>query len=118
MRGADSHCESLFTTVKLEDFVAANHPLCPIRAWVNDALAKMDAHLERQRAPIHAGLARDADRLREKRSSCDKRGRARDIPKLCERFFIPTLVNKYEGPRSGAALRRHFNQQPRMKSST
>ena len=89
MRGADSHCESLFTTVKLEDFVPANHPLCPIRAWVN-----------------------------EKRSSCDKRGRARDIPKLCERFFIPTLVNKYEGPRSGAALRWHFNQQPRMKSST
>ena len=43
MRGADSYSESLFTTMKLEDFVPANHPLRPIRTWVNDALAKMDA---------------------------------------------------------------------------
>ena len=43
MRGADSHSESLFTTVKLDDFVPANHPLRPIRAWVNGTLAKMDA---------------------------------------------------------------------------
>ena len=43
MRGADSYNESLFTTVKLEDFVPASHPLRPIRTWVNDALAKMDA---------------------------------------------------------------------------
>ena len=43
MRGADSYSESLFTTVKLEDFVPAKHPLRPIRTWVNDALAKMDA---------------------------------------------------------------------------
>ena len=43
MRGAGSYNESLFTTVKLEDFVPASHPLRPIRAWVNDALAKMDA---------------------------------------------------------------------------
>src|ERR1035438_5034916 len=42
MRGADSHSESLFTTVKLEDFVPANHPLRPIRTWINEALAKMD----------------------------------------------------------------------------
>ena len=42
MRGADSYSESLFTTVKLEDFVPADHPLRPIRTWVNDALAKMD----------------------------------------------------------------------------
>lgn len=35
--------ESLFTTVKLEDFVPAGHPLRPIRTSVNDALAKMDA---------------------------------------------------------------------------
>ena len=42
MRGADSYSESLFTTVKLEDFVPANHPLRPIRSWINDALAKMD----------------------------------------------------------------------------
>jgi hypothetical protein len=42
MREADSYNESLFTTVKLEVFVPANHPLRPIRAWVNDALSKMD----------------------------------------------------------------------------
>lgn len=42
MRGADSYNESLFTSVKLEDFVPANHPLRPIRTWANDALAKMD----------------------------------------------------------------------------
>ncbi len=42
MRGADSYSESLFTTVLLEDFVPASHPLRPIRAWVNEALVKMD----------------------------------------------------------------------------
>jgi hypothetical protein len=31
MRGADSYNEALFTTVKLEDFVPASHPLRPIR---------------------------------------------------------------------------------------
>ena len=43
MRGAAACSESLFTTVKLEDFVPANHPLRPIRAWVNEALARKDA---------------------------------------------------------------------------
>ena len=43
MRGADAYNEALFSTVRLEDFVPANHPLRPIRKWVNDALAKMDA---------------------------------------------------------------------------
>lgn len=43
MRGADGYNESLFTTVRLESFVPADHPLRPIRQWVNDALAKMDA---------------------------------------------------------------------------
>ncbi len=42
MRGADNYSESLFTTAKLEDFVPADHPLRPIRTWVNSALAKMD----------------------------------------------------------------------------
>lgn len=42
MRGADTYNESLFTTVKLHDFVPGDHPLRPIRTWVNDALAKMD----------------------------------------------------------------------------
>ncbi|TXK21999.1 IS5/IS1182 family transposase, partial [Ottowia sp. GY511] len=43
MRGADGYNESLFTTVRLESFVPADHPLRPIRQWVNDALAQMDA---------------------------------------------------------------------------
>ena len=42
MRGADSYNESLFTTVKLEEFVPAEHPLRSIRTWINDALAEMD----------------------------------------------------------------------------
>jgi transposase len=43
MRGADSYNESLFSTVRLEEFVPAKHPLRAIRTWVNDALSKMDA---------------------------------------------------------------------------
>jgi transposase len=43
MRCADNYSESLFTAVRLEDFVTANHPLRPIRTWVNQALAAMDA---------------------------------------------------------------------------
>jgi transposase len=42
MRGSDGYNESLFTTVRLEDFVPANHPLRPIRTWMNEALASMD----------------------------------------------------------------------------
>jgi transposase len=42
MRGSDSYNESLFSTVRLEDFVPASHPLRPIRTWMNEALAKMD----------------------------------------------------------------------------
>lgn len=41
MRGADNYNESLFSTIRLEDFVPANHPLRPIRTWVNDALAEL-----------------------------------------------------------------------------
>jgi hypothetical protein len=43
MRGADSYNESLFTTVRLESFVPTSHPLRPIRTWLNDTLANMDA---------------------------------------------------------------------------
>ena len=42
MRGSDGYNESLFSTVRLEDFVPANHPLRPIRTWMNEALARMD----------------------------------------------------------------------------
>jgi len=43
MRGADTYSESLFTTVRPQDFVPANHPLRPIRTWVNQVPAAMDA---------------------------------------------------------------------------
>ena len=43
MRGADRYNEALFSTIRLEEFVPANHPLRPIRTWLNEALAKMDA---------------------------------------------------------------------------
>ena len=42
MRGSDGYNESLFSTVRLEEFVPSNHPLRPIRTWMNEALAKMD----------------------------------------------------------------------------
>ena len=43
MRGADAYNEALFSTVKLEEFVPQTHPLRPIRKWLNEALAHMDA---------------------------------------------------------------------------
>ena len=43
MRGADTFTESLFAMRHLEDFVAADYPLQPIRQMVNEALVKMDA---------------------------------------------------------------------------
>ncbi|AJY62366.1 hypothetical protein B7759_05794 (plasmid) [Burkholderia glumae] len=43
MRGADGYNESLFSTVRLEEFVPQAHPLRQIRMWLNEALSKMDA---------------------------------------------------------------------------
>jgi hypothetical protein len=43
MRGADSYTESLFSTVRLEEFVPADHPLREIRLWVNEALSQTDS---------------------------------------------------------------------------
>ena len=42
MCGMDEMQESLFTTVKLEDFVPADHPLRPIRLLVNEALKRLN----------------------------------------------------------------------------
>ncbi len=41
MRGADGYNESMFTMSRLDDVVPANHPLRPIRQWLNDALTRM-----------------------------------------------------------------------------
>lgn len=44
----DARCRrlqrGLFTTIRLEEFVPADHPLRPIRQWLNEALSKMDAN--------------------------------------------------------------------------
>jgi hypothetical protein len=42
MRGPDGFTESMFTVLKLDDFVPKDHPLRPIRSWLNDALKRMD----------------------------------------------------------------------------
>lgn len=43
MRGADGYNKSLFSTVRLEEFVPQAHPLRQVRIWLNEALSKMDA---------------------------------------------------------------------------
>jgi transposase len=55
MRGADAYNEALFTTVKLEDFVPQDHPLRPIRQWLNDTLASMDTKLTGMYEPDFKG---------------------------------------------------------------
>jgi transposase len=42
MRNSDGYNERLFSTVRLEEFVPSNHPLRPIRTWMNEALVKVD----------------------------------------------------------------------------
>ena len=42
MRGADTFTESLFTMRRLDDFVAQNHPLRPVRKMVNQALKNIE----------------------------------------------------------------------------
>jgi transposase len=42
MRGADGYTEAMFTMAKLDDFVPVNHPVRPIRTWLNEALKRMD----------------------------------------------------------------------------
>jgi len=41
----DEMQEPLFTTVKLEDFVPADHPLRPLRLLVNQALKRLNGLL-------------------------------------------------------------------------
>ena len=42
MRGADTFTESLFSMRRLDDFVAQNHPLRPVRKMVNQALKNIE----------------------------------------------------------------------------
>lgn len=55
MRGADGFIESLFTMKQLDDFVPADHPLRPIRAMVNEALARLDGLFAQMYAASHKG---------------------------------------------------------------
>ncbi|MGF6483053.1 transposase [Paraburkholderia sp. JPY419] len=54
MRGIDEMQDSLLTTVKLDDFVPADHPLRPIRLLVNDALKRLNGLF----SVIYAGSGR------------------------------------------------------------
>ncbi|CDZ74049.1 Hypothetical protein NGAL_HAMBI2610_56810 [Neorhizobium galegae bv. orientalis] len=47
MRGLDTESGSLFSYVDLDERIPAHHPLRKIRQIVDDALASMDADLER-----------------------------------------------------------------------
>ncbi len=42
MRGEDVFQESLFTTVELESFVPADHPLRPIKALLDEAMKNLN----------------------------------------------------------------------------
>lgn len=55
MRGGDQYTETLFSVVRLEEFVPANHPLRPVRAWVNDALGRLDPLFASMYSPTHRG---------------------------------------------------------------
>lgn len=55
MRGADTFTESLFSVVRLEEFVPQDHPLRAIREWVNEALADMDELFARMYQANHLG---------------------------------------------------------------
>ena len=54
MRGPDIQQDTLFSTVNPEHRVPKDHPLRPIRAMVNDVLAKLDADFN----ALYAGLGR------------------------------------------------------------
>jgi hypothetical protein len=43
MRGEERESEGLFSYIRLEDRVPADHPLRPIRGLVNEALAALSA---------------------------------------------------------------------------
>jgi hypothetical protein len=47
MRKPDSFTESMFTVLKVDDFVPKDHPWLPVRRWLNDALKRMDDVLAR-----------------------------------------------------------------------
>lgn len=55
MRGGDNYTENLFSVVRLEDFVPADHPLRPLRAWINEALERMDPLFSRMYDKGHLG---------------------------------------------------------------
>lgn len=62
MRGADRYDEAIFTTMKLEDLVPANHPLRPTRTWINEALSKMYAAADQSSGagagPVNSNIER------------------------------------------------------------
>lgn len=57
MEGADGYNESLFSTARLEEFVPQTQARRQIRAWLNEALSKMDANFSALYEPgVKGGL--------------------------------------------------------------
>ncbi len=52
MRGGDARTESLFSDVSCEARVPPGHPLRPIRALVDEALAELSPDFDRLSSPI------------------------------------------------------------------
>jgi hypothetical protein len=62
MRGADSYTENLFSSVRLEDFVPANHPLRPIRTWV-DVLPSSRTKVNEQKSAIQENRGHEEEQI-------------------------------------------------------
>ena len=54
MRGREERCENLFSYVRLEERVPADHPLRPIRALADEVLAGLNERFE----TLYSGLGR------------------------------------------------------------
>lgn len=55
MRGADVFSEQLFTIKRLEELIAASHPLRPVREMVNEVFQRLDGLVGRMYEPSHKG---------------------------------------------------------------
>ena len=62
MRGPDVMQEGLFSFNRLEEFVPPDHPLRGIRAFLNAALARLDAQFDDMYSPFgRDSIAPDCD---------------------------------------------------------
>jgi hypothetical protein len=67
MRGPDGFSGSMFTVLKLDDFVPKDHPLRPIRTWLNEVFKRMDGVF----AQMYEADEKGAGRASRRRSWCE-----------------------------------------------